>query len=305
MGLADFFGACPFAALTESARLAPLDAAVFPLAALGATLRACRGVFFIFFLVLFLLVLATGRILLNCSSATASSLNRPPANGKTNDKHRLPAHRGRGPRNACPGPRWLNNCRAALRANPRDGTVRDCSLLQLGAQIRKEDVQRMRRYETIFILRPDSGDPQIKEAIKRYEGIIAAGAGEMIETEEWGSRELAYKIKGERRGFYVRMDYVSPGPVMNEVERNLRISDTVLRYLSVLVDDDADVAKAREELEARNRRIAEAKAAQEARTAALMASREERAEEAPDAPEEIMEAAVEEIAGPEGDREPD
>ena len=62
----------------------------------------------------------------------------------------------------------------------------------------------MRRYETIFILRPDSGDPQIKEAIKRYEGIIAAGAGEMIETEEWGSRELAYKIKGERRGFYVR-----------------------------------------------------------------------------------------------------
>ena len=135
----------------------------------------------------------------------------------------------------------------------------------------------MRRYETIFILRPDSGDPQIKETIKRYEGIIAAGGGEMIETEEWGARELAYQINGERRGFYVRLDYVSPGPVMNEVERNLQLSDTVLRYLSVLVDDDADVAKAREELEARNRRIAEAKAAQEARAAALMASREERA----------------------------
>ena len=165
----------------------------------------------------------------------------------------------------------------------------------------------MRRYETIFILRPDSGEPQIKEAIKRYEGIIAAGAGEMIETEEWGSRELAYKIKGERRGFYVRLDYVSPGPVMNEVERNLRLSDTVLRYLSVLVDADADVAKAREELEARNRRIAEARAAQEARAAALMAAREERAaEEAPDAPEEIMEAAAQ-VAGaePEGDKEPD
>ena len=155
----------------------------------------------------------------------------------------------------------------------------------------------MRRYETIFILRPDSGDPQIKEVIKRYEGIITAGSGEMIETEEWGSRELAYKIKGERRGFYVRLDDVSPGPVMNEVERNLRISDLVLRYLSVLVDDNADVAKAREELEARNRRMAEAKAAQEARMAALAASREEKIE---DAPEEIMEAAAEEIAGPEG-----
>ena len=163
----------------------------------------------------------------------------------------------------------------------------------------------MRRYETIFILRPDSADPQIKESIKRYEGIIAAGAGEMIETEEWGARELAYKIKGERRGFYVRLDYVSPGPVMNEVERNLRLSDNVLRYLSVLVDDNADVAKVREELEARNRRLAEAKAAQEARAAALMAAREERVEEPPDAPEEIMEAAAEEIAGPDGGREPD
>ena len=58
---------------------------------------------------------------------------------------------------------------------------------------------------------------------------------------------------------------------MNEVERNLRLSDTVLRYLSVLVDDNADVARAREEFEARNRRIAEAEAAQEARAAALMA----------------------------------
>jgi small subunit ribosomal protein S6 len=91
--------------------------------------------------------------------------------------------------------------------------IAPCS--NLGLQSVRRTAKRMRRYETIFILRPDSGDPQIKEAIKRYEGIIAAGAGEMIETEEWGSRELAYKIKGERRGFYVRLDYVSPGPVMN------------------------------------------------------------------------------------------
>ena len=177
-------------------------------------------------------------------------------------------------------------------------------MLRSGAEIRKEDVQRVRRYETIFILRPDSGDPQIKETIKRYEGIITAGSGEMIETEEWGSRELAYKIKGERRGVYVRLDYVSPGPVMNEVERNLRLSDAVLRYLSVLVDDNADVAKAREELEARNRRMAEAKAAQEARMAQLAASREEKIE---DAPEEIMEAAADELGEPEGGggRQPD
>jgi small-conductance mechanosensitive channel len=84
----------------------------------------------------------------------------------------------------------------------------------------------------------------------------------------------------------------------------LRLSDAVLRYLSVLVDDNADVAKAREELEARNRRMAEAKAAQEARMAQLAASREEKIE---DAPEEIMEAAADELGEPEGGggRQPD
>ena len=62
----------------------------------------------------------------------------------------------------------------------------------------------------------------------------------MVETEEWGFRELAYRIKGERRGFYVRLDYGGNGATMNEVERNLKLSDGVLRYLSVLVDEAAE-----------------------------------------------------------------
>lgn len=161
----------------------------------------------------------------------------------------------------------------------------------------------MRRYETIFILRPDSGEAQIKEIIKRFEGLIAAGSGEPIETEEWGARELAYKIKGERRGYYVRLDYVAAGPVMNEIERNLKISDAVLRYLSVLVDENADVAKIREEVDARNRRAAEARAAAEARMAALATAQQER-EKVEDAPEEIREGALEEISGPEDGGEP-
>jgi small subunit ribosomal protein S6 len=162
----------------------------------------------------------------------------------------------------------------------------------------------LRRYETIFILRPDQGETQIKETIKRFEGIISSGGGEPIETDEWGSRELAYRIKGERRGHYVRLDYVATGPVMNEVERNLKLADPVLRYLSVMLDDDADAAKAREEIEARNRRIAEAKAAAEARAAALAAAHEDK-EKIEDAPEELMmEAGGDETAEPEGGREP-
>ncbi len=165
----------------------------------------------------------------------------------------------------------------------------------------------MRRYETIFIIRPDLGEPQIKDIIKRFEGLAGSGGGEIIETEEWGFRELAYLIKGERRGYYVRLDYAADAAVMNEVERNLKLQDTVLRYLSVMVELETDVAKAREEIDARKRRIAEARAAAEARMAAAAAQRAEAAaaaarpegapaeEDIPDAPDEITE--------PEGGRE--
>lgn len=132
----------------------------------------------------------------------------------------------------------------------------------------------MRRYETIFILRSDLGEAQVKDSIKRFEGLVATGGGEMLETDEWGFRELAYRIHNERRGYYVRLDYAATGPVMNEVERNLKLSDSVLRYLSVLLDSEVDTATVRAEIEARLHRAAEAKAAAEARMAAAAAAAE-------------------------------
>lgn len=119
----------------------------------------------------------------------------------------------------------------------------------------------MRRYETIFILRPDLGESQIKQSLKRVGDIVSNGGGELIEADEWGVRELAYRIKRERRGYYVRLDYVASSAIMNEVERNLKLMDESLRHLSVMVEEEADAAKLRSEVEARQRRIAEARAA--------------------------------------------
>lgn len=148
----------------------------------------------------------------------------------------------------------------------------------------------MRRYETIFVLRPDLGEGPLRQSIKRIEDIVGHG-GELIETDEWGVRELAYNIKRERRGYFVRLDYVAPGSVMNEVERNLKLMDQVLRYLSVMVEEEADAAQLRSEIEARQRRLAEARSA-EAEAAA-------RAQPEPaEAPETSAEPA-EEAAQPE------
>jgi small subunit ribosomal protein S6 len=154
----------------------------------------------------------------------------------------------------------------------------------------------VRRYETIFILRSDLGESQVKDSIKRFEGLVATGGGEMLETDEWGFRELAYRIHNERRGYYVRLDYAATGPVMNEVERNLKLSDSVLRYLSVLLDPEVDTAKVRAEIDARLHRAAEEKAAAEARMAAAAATAEHPPGEArPSAP--IADLTPEEAAG--------
>jgi small subunit ribosomal protein S6 len=120
------------------------------------------------------------------------------------------------------------------------------------------------------------GESAQKDALRRFEGIIAGSGGDLIESEEWGFRELAYRIKGERRGFYVRLDYGGTGATMNEVERNLKLADSVLRYLSVLVNGDVDPAVVRAEIEAHHRRTAEARAAAEAARATAEAARAER-----------------------------
>ena len=159
----------------------------------------------------------------------------------------------------------------------------------------------MRRYETIFILRPDLGESVQKEAIKRFEGIVRASAGEIIDTDEWGFRELAYHIKGERRGFYVRLDYGGNGATMNEIERNLKLSDIVLRYLSVLVARDVEPATIRAELEAHRRRSAEARAAADAARAAAEAARGAAAASALDA----SQRPIAEEASPESSEQAD
>ncbi len=159
----------------------------------------------------------------------------------------------------------------------------------------------MRRYETVFVLRPDLGDAQIKETIKRFEGIVAASGGELIEADEWGFRELAYRLRGERRGYYVRFDYGGSGATTAEVERNLKLTDGVLRYLSVLVDHEVDAAKIRADNEARKRRVAEARAAAEAKAAA--AAEQARAESAQSSGSDEEDGGVE--AGPEDDGQQD
>lgn len=91
-------------------------------------------------------------------------------------------------------------------------------------------------YETMYILRPDISDDQVNQAILKYQKILKENGAEMLETQHRGKRRLAYPIKKHREGVYVQMNYRSPGGAIAIMERMMRISEEVIRFLTVKQD---------------------------------------------------------------------
>ncbi len=108
----------------------------------------------------------------------------------------------------------------------------------------------MRRYETIVIVDADVSDSDRTSLIARIKEIIPQQEGTLIKEDLWGTKKLAYEIKKKPRGYYARYDYCGMGPVVDELERFFRIDDRVLKYLTVLLDSDADVEKIQAEMAA-------------------------------------------------------
>lgn len=111
----------------------------------------------------------------------------------------------------------------------------------------------MRRYETIVIIDPDLAEDDRTSLFTRVQELIPQQEGILIQEDLWGSRKLAYPIRKKPRGFYARYDYCGLGPLVDELERSLRIDDRVFKYLTVLLEDDADVEKIQAEIDAAQR----------------------------------------------------
>lgn len=97
-----------------------------------------------------------------------------------------------------------------------------------------------REYETVTILRPDTGKPQIKGLIERVQGVVEKQNGSLVKIDSWGMRVLAYPVAHQRKGIYLYWRYLGGSDMVAEVERNMRLSDRVMRFYSVRVDDDVD-----------------------------------------------------------------
>ena len=94
----------------------------------------------------------------------------------------------------------------------------------------------MALYESVFIARQDATPQQVEQLAEQFAGIIAAQGGKVTKTESWGLRNLTYKMNKNRKGHYVLFNIDAPAKAVIEMERNMRLSEDILRTLTVRVD---------------------------------------------------------------------
>ena len=106
----------------------------------------------------------------------------------------------------------------------------------------------MRRYETIFIARPNVNEDEIEAIISRTTSTIENDGGTILRINNWGLKKLAYLIKKENQGYYVYLDYTGIPESIAEIERLFRIDDRVLKYLTIKLSDSCDPEAIKEQL---------------------------------------------------------
>ena len=91
----------------------------------------------------------------------------------------------------------------------------------------------MNQYEVMYVIDPALEDSARAELINRFSDLVKKNGGEVDRVDEWGKRRLAYAIQYKTEGYYVLMYIKAPAELPREIERNMQISDSVLRYLTV------------------------------------------------------------------------
>lgn len=104
----------------------------------------------------------------------------------------------------------------------------------------------MRQFETLLLFSPEISAENREGLIKSIAAIIEREDGKMDEIDQWGMRDLAYPVHKQMRGFYVRLVYSGPGAIVAELERNLRITEGIYKFLTVKLAKKAAKQEAQE-----------------------------------------------------------
>lgn len=109
------------------------------------------------------------------------------------------------------------------------------------AETQAAGAKTAREYETIYVLRPDVSRDNAERIATRVEEVVARESGKLTQVETWGRRQLAYEVQRHKRGVYVYLKYLGGGALVNELERNLRMQDDVLKFQTVALRRDVDL----------------------------------------------------------------
>lgn len=97
----------------------------------------------------------------------------------------------------------------------------------------------MRSYELLYIVKPDLEAEQVTALTEKFSELVKQHGGEVTQLQPWGKRRLAYEVQKFREGYYVLMQFKGEPSVAQELERVLKISDEILRYLTTRLDEGA------------------------------------------------------------------
>jgi small subunit ribosomal protein S6 len=101
----------------------------------------------------------------------------------------------------------------------------------------------MRKYEVMFIVRPDVSEEDVDKVIGQMESAVTATGGTVEKVERMGRRKLAYRVSRYREGVYVLFTLEGSGDTVKEFERRLKVSDAVVKFLTVRVDEELERAE--------------------------------------------------------------
>ncbi len=104
-----------------------------------------------------------------------------------------------------------------------------------------ENIKRL--YETTFIVNASLEDPQIETVLTHVSETITRNGGEIIATNRWGRKRLAYPIQKKNNGFYINLEFMAPGNVIPQLERSYLLDENILRFLTIQLDKKAIQAR--------------------------------------------------------------
>ena len=112
----------------------------------------------------------------------------------------------------------------------------------------------MANYESVLIARQDLGASQVNDIVSNLSDVLQKEGGEVVKIDNWGLKNLAYRIKKNRKGHYVLLNITAPAKAIFEYERLMRLNEDIIRYMTIKVDEfnnemtsDEDIAAVEEE----------------------------------------------------------